>query len=241
MLRVPLSVAECASCSICLDGFGHHVLACTRTGLIKRGALLPELAWVQICTEAGGSVKHRPKLNSLAFPGVAAEDGRELDIVVGRLPIFGGKTVLGDATLRSPLSAEGVPKHRAEDEAGSTFHGARLDKARTYPELNVQQPHFTFLVLACEVGGHLSEECHSLLKQLATCKATSHPIHVRASVKAMYKRRWYGILSCAIQRAVAWNIAGSGDLNFQALWPSPEFEELCCMCVDAPDVSRMPG
>ena len=116
------------SCFICRGGFSHHVLACTRTGLIERRACLLELAWVQICTEAGGSVKHRPKLNSLAFPGVAAEDGRELDIAVGRLPIFGGKTVLGDATLRSPLSAEGVPKHRAKHEAGFTFHGARLAK-----------------------------------------------------------------------------------------------------------------
>ena len=212
-----------------------------RTGLVKRRALLPELAWVQICSEAGGSVKHRPLLNTLAVPGVPPSDNRELDIVVERLPICGGKTVIGDVTLRSPLSAQGVPKNGAEKDAGSTFHGARLNKANAYPELQGDHPHFQFLLLGCEVGGHLSEECHSLIKQLVTCRASFHPVHLRPFLKNMYKRRWYGVLSCAIQRAIAWNIARTGELQFEPLHPAPEFEELCATGVDAPGVSRMPG
>ena len=103
--------------------------------MIKRRALLPELAWVQICSEAGGAVKHRPLLRSLAIPAVPPDDGRELDLVVGRLPVYGGKTIIGDVTLRSPLSGEGAPRFNAHREAGATFHNARLDKANAYPEL----------------------------------------------------------------------------------------------------------
>ena len=241
LLEVPLCNATCRGCSGRLDCYGHHILACNRTGMIKRRSLLPELAWVQVCSEAGGCVKHRPLLNTLAVPGVSPNDGRELDLVVGRLDIFGGKTVVGDVTLRSPLSMEGQPKNHAEREAGSTFHGARLSKRGAYPELVGEHPHFQFLVLACEVGGHLSEECHSLLKQLVKCRASVHPAHLRPFVKNMFKRRWYGIISCAIQGAVTWNIAGSGEMQFASLHPGPAFEELCATCVDPPQISRMPG
>ena len=209
--------------------------------MIKRRSLLPELAWVQICSEAGGCVKHRPKLNSLAIPGVSPDDGRELDVVVGRLPLYGGKTIIGDASLRSPLSAEGVPKNHAERCAGSTFQGAYNDKARNYPELCGEHSSFKFLVLASEVGGHLSVECHELIRQLVKCRASYHAPHLRPFIKNMYKRRWYGIISCAIQRAIAWNIAGSGEVQFEPLHKLPDFEELCATCVDPPEVSRMPG
>ena len=123
----------------------------------------------------------------------------------------------------------------------STFHGVRLDKLRMYIELSGEHSHFQFLVLGSEIGGHLSEECHTLIKQLVSCRASVHPVHLRPFIKNMYKRRWYGVLSCAIQRAVAWNIAGSGEFQVEALHPAPDFEELCATCVDAPGVSRMPG
>ena len=100
---------------------------------------------------------------------------------------------------------------------------------------------FQFLVVACEVGGHLSEECHTLIGQLVTYKAASSPDHLRRFVKGMFRRRWYGLLSCAIQRAVAWNLAGTGEPFFEALHPVPDFEELCATCVWSPEVSRMPG
>ena len=79
MLPVPLNSSTCRGCAADLDGWGYHILACTRTGMIKRRAILPELVWVQICTEARGSVKHRSLLSSLAVPKVPRDDGRELD------------------------------------------------------------------------------------------------------------------------------------------------------------------
>ena len=172
---------------------------------------------MRVCSEAGGCTKHRPLLNTLAVPSVSPTDRRELDLVVSRLAILESRTVIGDVTLRSPMSMESLPKNHAKSEKGSTFHDARLTKRTTYPELIGEHPHFEFLVLACEVGGHLSVECHQLLKQLVKCRASVHPPHLRPFFKNMYKRRWYGIISCAIQRAVAWNIAGSGEVQFTPL------------------------
>ena len=97
--------------------------------------------------------------------------------------------MLGDVTLRSPLSAEGVPKNGAQRESGSTFHTARLDKARMYPELYVEESHFEVLVLGCGVGGFLTEECHSLIRQLVAARAAVHPRHLQGVVRSMYKRR----------------------------------------------------
>ena len=57
----------------------------------------------------------------------------------------------------------------------------------------------------------------------------------------MYKRRWCGILSRAIQRAVAWNIAGSGEVQLEPLIIAPDCEELCATCVDGLAISCMPG
>lgn len=137
--------------------------------------------------------------------------------MVGRFAICGSKTIIGDVTLCSPLSMDGVLKNHVESETGSTFHGVRLSKHGDYPELVGEHPHFQFLVLACEVGGHLSEECHTLLKQLVKCRASFHPAQLRPFFKNMFKRRWYGIFSCAIQRAVAWNISGSGEMQLAPL------------------------
>lgn len=172
-------------------------------------------------------------------PGVSSSEDRELDLVVGRLPIYGGKTVIENVVLPSPLSSQGASKHGAEKNAGSTFHGARLNKANAYPELQGDHPHFHVLLLGCEVGGHSSEECHGPIKQLVTFKGFLYPMHLRPFLQNMYKRKWYGVLSCAIQKAVAWNITGTDELQFEPLHPAPEFEEMCATWVDAPRVCRM--
>ena len=93
------------------------------------------LAWVQVLIEAEANARHRPLLRDLAIPSVQDTDSRQLDIVAGGMPLYGGKTIVGDATLRSPLSGAGVPHPGAASIDGATFPGARRDKAGAYPEL----------------------------------------------------------------------------------------------------------
>lgn len=117
------------------------------------------------------TVKHRSLLRSLGVPDVMTDDRRELDVAVSKLPKDGSKTLLLDATLRSPLAGEGVARPNASNEASATFHGARKHKARVYLEFHVPGSGFVFLV-ASELGGHSFVECHALVAQLAKAHAS---------------------------------------------------------------------
>ena len=157
----------------------------------------------------------------MAVPGVPADDTRQLDLVAGGLPIFGALTLVGDATLRSPLSAAGEPRFGAADLAGATFAQARLDKRRTYHELLATDARVAFRVLACEIGGRFSEECSDLVRRLVEHRAGQQPQPLRGSFHVILTRRWWALLSVAVQRAVAANLVG-------AEWPA-------CGLVPLPD------
>ena len=158
-----------------LDDFGHHQLACTRSGWLKCRATGIELSWLQVCLEAGASARHRPLLRNLAIRNIPDDDLRQLDIVAGGLPIYGGHTVLIDITLRSPVAGDGSIRFRSDVVDGATFAQARRDKLSAYPELAEEDPRRIFLVLACEIGGRMSVECHELLRQLLREKIHNIP------------------------------------------------------------------
>ena len=56
-------------------------------------------------TEAGARAKHRPLLRDLGIPGVPGSDSRQLDVVASGLPLFGGKSIVGDA-MRSAITGD---------------------------------------------------------------------------------------------------------------------------------------
>ena len=56
--------------------------------------------------------------------------------------------------------------------------------------------------------------------------------------KQIYRRRWWGILSVAAQRAVALNLEG-GDFAPAVEMLRPSDEELLCTTIAAPAESRM--
>ena len=138
------------------------------------------------------------------------------------------------------MTGAGDARPHANSEPGSTFHGARVDKAAKYPELHSSQSRFAFLVLASEVGGHSSDECHDLLKQLARARADSHEENVRQAAKAMYLRRWYGILSVGVQKAVAANLSGVDNASLDNFGVAATFDELFHACANLSEVSRKP-
>ena len=118
------------------------------------------------------------------------------------------------------------------------FAQARRDKASAYPELASDTARHKFLALGSEVGGRFSEECIDLVKQLLTLKTQFAPAEVSNLLKPLYFRRWWGILSVAVQRAVAMNLLGGDWAPAIALCPPPE-EELLCATVVPPTGTRM--
>ena len=59
------------------------------------------------------------------------------------------------------------------------------------------------VIVAAEIGGRMSDDSRDLLRQLASARARSAPLLVRAAAKNAWLRRWTGMLGVAVQDALA--------------------------------------
>ena len=118
---------------------------------------------------------------------------------------------------------------------GATFPAARRDKADAHPEVVAESARHA---LASEVGGRFSEECIELVKKLLHAKCGHTQGQERKLLKLIYHRRWWAILSTAVQRAVALNLLG-GDWAPTCEFVLPCEEELLCAAVVPPESTRM--
>ena len=246
-LHLPLTQAYCGrdpgthGCGRRLDGYGDHMAACPRTGALARRGHLLEQVWTRLSREAVGAegrVVPQQWLAATTAPGVSADDRRRLDFVVyGATPL--GQALCADVTLVAPLNRDCVPLARAADVDGVAIAAARRRNAVRYPELLLPGPH-ELLVLACEIGGRWGSECHAFVRTLAALRAERAPPAVRATASAAWQRRWWGQLSCAVQRAVASTLVG----GFWVAPPQPRDVELPLADVldlaDPPLPSRLP-
>ena len=190
------------SCRKQLDPQGDHLASCMRTGRVRRRAKPLERMWARIFREAGGRVLENVFMRDMGIPGVEQYDGRRLEVVVTGLPIFNGVPLAVDATLVSPLHADGTPWPRADERSGVAIRRAEKDKATTYPEL-VQSPIALLTTLACEVGGRWSQKCQETISQLSHARARSVAQHLRAAYRRALEARWWAMLSCTQQNALA--------------------------------------
>ena len=185
-----------------LDLLGDHWAACMRSGRVRRRARPLEKTWAKVFREAGARVQENVLLRDLAVPGIAVTDGRALEIIATGLPLARGVPLAVDATMVSPLHFDGKPWARAAAVAGASLDRATGSKASTYPEL-VGSDMVTLTTLACEIGGRWSAKCAEVLQQLAVARARSAPRHLQLSARLVYESRWWTLLSCAQQDALA--------------------------------------
>ena len=141
-------------------------------------------------------------LRDMGLPGVGDLDGRRLEIVATGLPVHRGLPLGVDATLVSPLHATGAPWPRAAEMDGVAIARAERDKRKTYPEL-LDSCAMRLVTVAAEVGGRMSADSRDLLRQLATARARSAPLLVRAAARHSWFRRWTGMLIVAVQDTLA--------------------------------------
>ena len=145
-------------------------------------------------------------------PGVREDDRRRLDLVVYGATC-NGTALCCDVTLVSPLRADGNPHPRTARENGAALLRARRRKWERYPELLRPGPQ-RLIVLACELGGRWAAECGALIRDLLRVRAPRAPTALRHASRAGWERRWWGMLSCAQQTAVASTLLGN-------VWRSP--------------------
>ena len=107
-----------------------------------------------------------------------------------------------DATLVSPLHADGTHWASADTNNGVAIKRAEADKRDTYWDL-VDSPHLHLMTLACEVGGRWSEACRTTIRGLAQAKSREAPNHARKAARIAWESRWWAILSVAQQDTLA--------------------------------------
>ena len=207
-LPLPLRPAICGAarrpgCGGRVDSFGDHEAACPQAGRLLRRAKPVERAWIRVAREgvgANGQVVGQQWLANTTAPGVRPDDRRRLDLVVYGAAAR-GETLCCDATIVSPLRRNGAPRPHAADTDGVALAQARRLKERTYPELDGGGTRL--VVLGCEVGGCWNDEARRFVSRLAHLRAAQAPPLLRHAVRASFMRRWWGLLSVAVQDALA--------------------------------------
>ena len=147
-----------------------------------------------------------------------------------------GEALCCDATLVSPLRRDGhLADRRVLDGLGEDLtdggDGFILERARRrkearYPELG---RHGTRLVvLASEVGGRFSKEAQAFVRRLARLRCQQAPPMLRSVAQAAFARRWWALLSVAIQDALAATLLGlpAGPLDGVAGAPLPSMADV---------------
>jgi hypothetical protein len=134
-------------------------------------------------------------------------DQRQLDLVAyGITP--DGIPLCCDATMVSPLRANGEPIPRAAANDGVALARAELRKREHYSEL-VGNTFGRLVVLGCETGGRWSQDCLRIVATATKHKARSAPLLLRTSARAAWSSRWWSMLSVACQTALAQTLLGT--------------------------------
>ncbi len=191
------------------------MLSCPHSGRLPSRAFPFERALMQVCKEAGGRVSRpQPLVRRLGLSVAApsSADLRRLDFAVYGLPLFGGLPICVDATIVSPVSADGVPHAGCAADGDAVFQAAIRAKHATYWDL-VASPHCHFLVLAAATGGRWSPELLEFVRQLARFRAESEPALLRRSYQLAFTRRWWSLLSVALHNSISESLDPDLDVS----------------------------
>ena len=99
---------------------------------------------------AGARLSVSVFLHDLDLP-IGAVDLRQIEVIAEGLPVFHWVQLAIDATLVSPLRADGEPHRRCPDEDGAALTFARRRKERTNPELATGRGRARLVVIAATV------------------------------------------------------------------------------------------
>ena len=179
-------------------------------------------------------------LVNTTVPGVDPADRRRLDLVLyGASPR--GFALCCDATVVAPLRRDGQARSRAPDEDGAELKKAQRRKEKTYSELFGGGPA-RLVVLACEVGGRWGDGALRLVEDLVRLRTRSAPRALRKAAGHAWTRRWWALLSVAVQDAVAATLVeGAAGPQGGALgYEEPFLAEVLGDAPGGPATSRLP-
>ena len=126
-----------------------------------------------------------------------------------------------DATLVSPLHADGTAWDGANLTPSISFRKATRSKTATYPKL-VDCSALQLITASSEIGGRLSSECLELISAATKHRSRDDPLPIRGQAERMWRSRWFCMLSVVIQRVVAASLVREGGLKTQDAIPGAE-------------------
>ena len=170
---------------------------------------------------------------------ISASDERRSDLLARGTALFGGLPTCGDASLASPLHADGSPWRRADQEDGVVIARVNRQHYDDYPEL-VASSRVHFLMLSAEIGGRLHQEAIDILQRLAAAKAAALPQLLRRGARLTWYRRWLSMVSVSIQMATMESILQAEACLFDFGTAMPAYGELPAGQCSAPPASRLP-
>ena len=125
-----------------------------------------------------------------------------MDFTCVGLPVHHGLTLAVDATIVSPISADGTPHPGCAQDPDEVFARAESRILEDYADV-ARGGRAELLCLATSTGGRWNGATLSLLRQLAQHHARQQPSVLRRSVELALTRRWWAVLSIARDEALA--------------------------------------
>ena len=181
-----------------------------------------EKTWARVLREAKARVRERVMLRDSAVPGIDPDDGRHIEVVASGLPVAHGVPVAVDATMISPLHADGTAWAKTARIPGHSFLRARKDKEDKYPEL-CHSSTLRLVTAAVETGGRLCKEAVELVETAAVARSLSDPKPLRKHTARCWRARWLAMISVASQDALAATLVADGSsLLDAAVGAAPE-------------------
>ena len=218
--------------AICIDGpdpHGYYRLADSHGGRTHARHKAVIAAWRQVFIEAGGEVPNNNVERLLRSTHVPVPEHSQLrvDIVVPGLNVAEGLPLFRDVTVVSPLTHNGLPRPGTSNVGGRLLARAQAENDSTY-EAVTRSGLGSLQCLGFEVFGRWGQQSAELLPKLVREKArVMHP-RLRKGAALVYQRRWAGLISVGLMRAVAASARrGEGaDLATLLLEPLPNFADL---------------
>ena len=205
---LPLGVGEasCSGCGAQLDAYGFHLMSCMASGRVRSRAAPLERAFMGVAREAGGRCRWQPLVRTLNLgpPGLqrAQADQRQLEFAVFGLGAFAGLPICADATLVSPISADGIPHAGCVSHPDSVFLDAEAQIRVDYSDV-AEGGRAHLFCLASSTGGRWNRTALDYVRSLVHVHARSQPDVLQQSVALALTRRWWAVLSVARDEAVA--------------------------------------
>ena len=212
------------------DVHGHSCFGDNTNGRLNIRHNCVLAAWRQVYYEAGGAVPDRNVERMLSDTNVPTHpnDSRRLDLIVSNLNVERGLPLFCDATVVSPMSANGAPRAGTSNQDGRLLELAEAENNDTYREVR-ESGLGSLQCLGCEVYGRWSAQSVAMVPALARERTRGLHPRIRRGIALSLQHRWWGILGIAVQKAsahvVRYQLAGM-DLVRTQLEPEPPLADV---------------